>query len=82
MDIYQARLYLDWFLERAIPVVIAALFGLFSIYCVFVWLPVGLRNESKCLALGYEDNHTTLLLDGYCLKMVSGNTVVLPLDKQ
>jgi hypothetical protein len=46
-----------------------AIFGplvCFALYTLFVWLPVYVYAEARCLESGYPETKTTFILESYC----------------
>jgi hypothetical protein len=59
----------------AVPVLI------FLWYLIFVFFPVHLGQEERCLAKGFPKTSTTVSLKGYCIDLYGSNsTIVKPLD--
>lgn len=52
-----------WLLLLATSMVI------FLLYVMFIFIPVHLYNETKCLEKGYPVTNTTVTLTGYCMNL-------------
>jgi hypothetical protein len=44
-------------------------------FAFFVWTPVSLVTESRCLAKGYPKAHVTVFLETYCSNLEGSVTV-------
>ena len=51
------------------------LLGLFFFFAIFIWTPVNLVTESRCLAKGYPHAHVTVFLETYCSNLDGSVTV-------
>lgn len=52
---------------------------LWCLYVVFVWGPVALYAEAKCLEQGYPEYKVTVGLEKYCLNL--DGTITVAVDK-
>ena len=58
--------------------ILATWFGLFMLFIaftIFIWTPVNLVTESRCLAKGYPNAHVTVFLETYCSNLDGSVTV-------
>jgi hypothetical protein len=58
---------------------LSAVVGCFFLYAVFVWTPVSLWAEAKCLSRGYPKTNVTIGLQVYCLNL--DGTVTVRVEK-
>jgi len=48
---------------------------LFMLYTLFIWIPVDLNTQSKCLTQGYPEHRTSIGLEQYCMNLDGSITV-------
>ena len=56
------------------------LFVLFSLYVIFVWLPVSMYAEADCLRNGYPKAKVSVGLERYCITL--DGLVTVKVDKR
>ena len=56
------------------------LFVLFSLYVIFVWLPVSMYAEADCLRNGYPKAKVSVGLERYCVTL--DGLVTVKVDKR
>jgi len=69
---------MDDLMEKVL-VTIGAILFVFVFILMFVYLPVGLYAEAKCLEKGYPKSEVTVGLETYCMNL--GGTVTVKVDK-
>lgn len=47
----------------------------FSVYFAFIWTPVSVYAEAKCLEKGYPESRVTIGLSVYCMTLDGAVTV-------
>jgi len=55
-------------IDTAIPPFVVVVM-LISCYLFFIFLPIHVLDEAKCLELGYPKTNTTITLTSYCVKV-------------
>ena len=62
-----------------IPGLVVLLFVAFAGYTIFVWAPVHLYTEAKCLEKGYPKSKVSVGLSRYCMNLEG--TVTVKVDR-
>ncbi len=55
-------------IEELFMILLAPL-GIFLLYIMFIFMPVHLYHETKCLEKGFPKTDTTVTLTGYCMNL-------------
>ena len=69
----------DFIFKVVLPVIFVPI-SIFILYLIFIWFPVHLSAEGKCLAKGYPETSTAITLKSYCMNLdgaVTGKVVEL-----
>ena len=68
--------------EKVAMAIIAPI-GAFMLYTLFIWMPVNIVHEARCLKAGFPEYKTTVFLDGYCINLDGDITgVVVPASER
>jgi len=60
---------------KYIFIAIGVSFPLFCLYTIFIWGPVNIYTEAKCLKAGYPEHRVSVGLEMYCLNLQGDVTV-------
>lgn len=60
---------------------VAVLVVTFVLYAIFVWLPINIWAETKCLRYGWSGTRVTVGLQCYCVREEGAYDIVCPLSE-
>lgn len=60
-------------------VVLMTIVGAFMLFMIFIFAPVAMNAEARCLEAGYPEFRVTWKLDKYCMNL--DGTVTVKVDK-
>lgn len=68
------------YLFKYVAVIAVAIIALFLAYAIFIYTPVALYAEAKCLTKGYPESRVSVGLEQYCMTL--DGTITVKVDKQ